>query len=266
MHGSLIALLLALLAGLAPAQLASSVQLPAELQQRYAKLQAEFSNAAGQYQRPADEARAKKSGPQPERPHKQFAARFAELARAGHPRAARWCMDFIADAPEAERRELYLACEALLVPQVLWAEESQLRHLTPVEQDYGVLQLLRSLRSAAPVVGDEKALALCQELFDKSEVPETRAAALETQAAILLLGPAHDAAPPPEVLELERRLAKEFPETSSGKRAGGQLFRLEHLQVGMTAPDFATQDVEGVPFQLGDYRGKVVVLDFWGFW
>lgn len=31
------------------------------------------------------------------------------------------------------------------------------------------------------------------------------------------------------------------------------------------APLFAGQDTEGQPFQLSDYRGKVVVLSFWGF-
>jgi len=43
-------------------------------------------------------------------------------------------------------------------------------------------------------------------------------------------------------------------------------FKRTRLQVGMTAPDIAGQDVSGVAFKLSDYRGKVVVLDFWGFW
>jgi len=43
-------------------------------------------------------------------------------------------------------------------------------------------------------------------------------------------------------------------------------FQRERLQVGMTAPDIAGEDLDGVAFQLSDYRGKVVVLDFWGFW
>ncbi len=38
------------------------------------------------------------------------------------------------------------------------------------------------------------------------------------------------------------------------------------LSVGDRAPDFEAQDVEGTRFKLSDYRGKVVVLDFWGFW
>jgi len=36
--------------------------------------------------------------------------------------------------------------------------------------------------------------------------------------------------------------------------------------VGMAAPVIEGQDVDGVPFKLSDYRGKVVVLDFWGDW
>ncbi|MSR74446.1 MAG: redoxin domain-containing protein [Planctomycetes bacterium] len=44
------------------------------------------------------------------------------------------------------------------------------------------------------------------------------------------------------------------------------LFAADHLKLGDTPPDFETTDVDGVAFKLSDYRGKVVVLDFWGFW
>ncbi len=38
------------------------------------------------------------------------------------------------------------------------------------------------------------------------------------------------------------------------------------LAIGKTAPDIEAEDVYGVPLKLSDYRGKVVVLDFWGDW
>jgi hypothetical protein len=38
------------------------------------------------------------------------------------------------------------------------------------------------------------------------------------------------------------------------------------FQVGETAPEIAGEDIDGIPFKLSDYRGKVVVLDFWGHW
>jgi hypothetical protein len=43
-------------------------------------------------------------------------------------------------------------------------------------------------------------------------------------------------------------------------------FQQERLQIGMEVPDIVGEDVDGVPFKLSDYRGKVVVVDFWGFW
>ena len=38
------------------------------------------------------------------------------------------------------------------------------------------------------------------------------------------------------------------------------------LKIGEVAPEVAGFDLDGVPFRLSDYRGKVVVLDFWGDW
>jgi hypothetical protein len=38
------------------------------------------------------------------------------------------------------------------------------------------------------------------------------------------------------------------------------------LALGQLAPDIQGQDLDGVPFKLSDYRGRVVVLDFWGTW
>lgn len=51
-----------------------------------------------------------------------------------------------------------------------------------------------------------------------------------------------------------------------GTMAAAELFELRHLAVGKIAPEIAGKDVDGVKFQLSDYRGKVVVIDFWGDW
>lgn len=48
--------------------------------------------------------------------------------------------------------------------------------------------------------------------------------------------------------------------------AKAELFEIRNLAIGKVAPDIVGKDVDGVQFKLSDYRGKVVVLDFWGEW
>jgi cytochrome oxidase Cu insertion factor (SCO1/SenC/PrrC family) len=38
------------------------------------------------------------------------------------------------------------------------------------------------------------------------------------------------------------------------------------LAVGKPAPEIEGEDIDGQKFKLSDYRGKIVVLDFWGNW
>jgi hypothetical protein len=45
-----------------------------------------------------------------------------------------------------------------------------------------------------------------------------------------------------------------------------ELFAFENLRIGKVAPEVVGDDLDGVEFKLSDYRGKVVVIDFWGDW
>lgn len=49
------------------------------------------------------------------------------------------------------------------------------------------------------------------------------------------------------------------------ERAEAELFRIRHLSVGKKAPDIVGEDQNGLRFKLSDYRGKVVLLDFWSY-
>jgi hypothetical protein len=51
-----------------------------------------------------------------------------------------------------------------------------------------------------------------------------------------------------------------------GDRAKSDLYELLHLAVGKLAPELVGQDSDNKDFKLQDYRGKVVVLDFWARW
>jgi hypothetical protein len=48
-----------------------------------------------------------------------------------------------------------------------------------------------------------------------------------------------------------------------GEKANAELFEVRHLQIGKEAPDIEGEDQDGKRFKLSDYRGKVVLLDFW---
>ena len=45
-----------------------------------------------------------------------------------------------------------------------------------------------------------------------------------------------------------------------------ELFAIEHLSVGKMSPEIRGHDLNGTEFRLSEYRGKVVLLSFWGDW
>ncbi len=51
-----------------------------------------------------------------------------------------------------------------------------------------------------------------------------------------------------------------------GDIARKAVYELENLGIGSVCPEISGSDVDGVKFSLADYKGKVVMLDFWGFW
>jgi hypothetical protein len=71
-----------------------------------------------------------------------------------------------------------------------------------------------------------------------------------------------------EALEQVRANYADLPwgKGTLGAAAERELDEMQTLAVGKVAPDIEGEDVDGVKFKLSDYRGKVVVLDFWGDW
>lgn len=55
-------------------------------------------------------------------------------------------------------------------------------------------------------------------------------------------------------------------ETRIGEAAEIALFEIQNLSMGCVAPNIEGRDLDGEEFSLNDYRGKVVMLDFWGDW
>lgn len=69
-----------------------------------------------------------------------------------------------------------------------------------------------------------------------------------------------------EALVLLQEVIQEHPRSPAAAAAQPPLTEMTRLQVGGEAPDFAARDAEGRSFRLSDYRGRVVVVEFWGFW
>ena len=72
--------------------------------------------------------------------------------------------------------------------------------------------------------------------------------------------------------QLFERALKEFADVKAGflgtvgRHAESELFELRFLSKGKPAPEIEAEDLGGMKFKLSDYRGKVVLIDFWGHW
>lgn len=77
-----------------------------------------------------------------------------------------------------------------------------------------------------------------------------------------------------EALSLFKQVSrdgKNYPEYKNAPRtmaaaSNAFIFELQNLVIGKKAPDIAGEDVFGKKFKLSDYAGKVILLDFFGFW
>ena len=133
----------------------------------------------------------------------------------------------------------------------------------------------------ASIVRGSKDLVLLERLVKESPHRKVQAMALYELAdrgrRNLIRGEASEEEPPlgprteAEVLALYERIAAEYGDIPRGKRtfkeyAEGSIREIKYLGVGKVAPDIEGEDIAGVPFKLSDYRGKVVMLDFWGDW
>ena len=74
-----------------------------------------------------------------------------------------------------------------------------------------------------------------------------------------------------EAIRTFEEVAKKYGTEKYGRKTLGDsaksaIYEIRHLGIGKTAPEISGDDIDGRPMKLSDYRGKVVMLDFWGHW
>jgi len=77
-----------------------------------------------------------------------------------------------------------------------------------------------------------------------------------------------DEASQPEAEKLlESVVANKSPTNKDlATQASNELADMKVRGLGKKAPDIVGADIDGKEFKLSDYKGKVILLDFWGFW
>ncbi|MCA8952381.1 MAG: hypothetical protein KDE27_22920 [Planctomycetes bacterium] len=126
-------------------------------------------------------------------------------------------------------------------------------------------QVLPYIGAAAELGAKDAVLELCGEVIDANESATAKAAALIERGKLRLADAENDAERDAAKADLEQ-VGKVTNDEALVAKAEDALFELRHLQVGCEVADIVAKDVDGVEFKLSDYRGKAVLLDFWGFW
>lgn len=124
---------------------------------------------------------------------------------------------------------------------------------------------LRFLGRAERFIGRQRLLDGLATIESENKTPAVIANVHLLRGTILFENPENEEQRAAGIADLER-VATVTDDEDLKKQAAGVLFEARHLAVGCQAPDIVAQDTEGVSFMLSDYRGKVVLLDFWGFW
>ena len=133
-----------------------------------------------------------------------------------------------------------------------------------------ILYLTLELTYGAPSWTAPQAAAALRRLLAENDDEDVRANVLGQLALLVGLDDSFGAEGRAEASALLAKIEEEYGDREylggNGKQfAEGARFEMEHLRVGQVAPEFEVPDQHGERFKLSDYRGRVVLLDFWGF-
>lgn len=200
----------------------------------------------------AEEDRKAKRALRKQKPALDFYPRFQTMANAGEGQALIWMMGNLRDAG-FKKKEASAMCGELagtLVSQHL--EQEWFADATAV--------MFKQKR----VIGLERLDVLMLEVVGSSPSKILQAQTLAQLAGIF--AKSKDETEMAKGEAYFERLETDYSEEVLQKALTGERFRKTFLRVGKMAPDFEAITAAGEEFKLSDYRGKVTLIDFWGFW
>jgi hypothetical protein len=228
-----------------------------ELMERWDKANADFRAVYTKAKTNDERKAAMEKAPKPA-DHLPGFVELAEAAAGTETAAKAWVMVVKLGAQAEDPETLGVAVDALL------------RDHSGAKELGELADWINPIHSA---IGAEKTEALVRGVIAKTSAPEVKGAFMFALANLIDdTNPAEGSERAKEVRTLMETVAKDFAEVkdargrSIGKKAEGWLFEKDNLSVGKTAPEIEATDLSGVAFKLSDYRGKVVLLDFWGNW
>ncbi len=220
-----------------------------DLLKEYQKAQEEFSEVYSKAK--TDEERNKvftEKYPNPEK----FADRFLKLA-ADHPKDTA-AIDAL----------VWTATNAMYGP-------SGRKALEVLARDHIASPKMAEICARLVYMPGDQAPKLLRKLIAENQHTEVKAQATMALAQNMLRSGQADEAQVKEAEALLEEVVAKFADVKSfqgtlGEAAKSELFELRNLAVGKVAPEIQGDDIDGKPMKLSEFRGKVVVLDFWGHW
>lgn len=129
--------------------------------------------------------------------------------------------------------------------------------------------LMRQMKNAARTEGQKNELQQKRNDLLTRAGQESAAFVKEnpgSYAALYLLSGMRNSMTLEEYAAVFNRADVRLRETALGRQMADQIRIARASAVGALAPDFQKVDKDGKPIRLSDYRGKYVLLDFWGSW
>ena len=259
------------------------------LEEGYYTAQQEYRKALKEAKTPQDQQKVF----QEKYPHPgKFASRFLELAEKTPKAPAAvdalaWIVRNVGESindPESPRSK---AVKILLRDHIQSEKMATLCQWLGYFQDEDSQKLLRAVleknkhRAAqgqacfALAQQVENRLRLARQFKDQPDMAEQYKAFMGKEAVEKLVKADPDKLSK-EAEALYERIVKDFADVAGvadlrngllSEMAKEKLETIRHpILVGKPAPEIEAEDIDGKKFKLSDYRGKVVMLDFWGHW